>query len=100
MRGQAAVVVVTHIDVPPPNKDACIALIEAHVKASRAEAGCAQFEVLQQADRPNHFSAVERWSSQAAYDTHIVAAHTRQFRTALTPLSGALYDERIYTSLG
>lgn len=99
-RGQAAVVVVTHIDVPPPNKDACIALVEAQVKLSRAESGSAHFDVLQQSDRPNHFSAVERWSSQGAYDMHIVAPHTRQFRMALTPLSGALYDERIYTSLG
>lgn len=99
MRGQAALVAVIHIDVPPPNKDACIGLLETHVKASRAEPGCARFEVFQQADRPNHFSAVEGWASQSAYDTHIVSSHTRQFRTQLTPLSGALYDERIYKAI-
>jgi quinol monooxygenase YgiN len=94
-----ATVVVTHVDVPPPNKDACIGLLEAQIKPSRAEAGSRRFEVFQQADRPNHFSVVESWASQAAYDAHIVTAHTRSFRQQLTPLSGALYDERIYTGI-
>jgi quinol monooxygenase YgiN len=95
-RGQGTVFTVTHIDVPPPNKDACIALVEAHVGASRKDAGCARYEVFQQADRPNHFSSVTAWSDRAAFDAHIAAAHTADFRKKLTPLSGALYDERIY----
>lgn len=99
-RGSAGLVAVTHVDVPPPNKDACIALLAAQVTASRPEAGCTRFEVLQQADRPNHFSVVELWASQAAYEAHIVAAHTRQFRQQLTPLSGALYDERLFKAIG
>ena len=99
-RGTATTWVVTHVDVPPPNKDACIALLEAHVKASRAEPGSVCLDVFQQADRPNHFSVVEGWASQAAYDAHIVASHTRAFRQQLTPLSGALYDERLYRQEG
>lgn len=99
-RGSASVIVVTHVDVPPPNKDACISLLETHVKASRCESGCARFDVYQQADRPNHFSVVEGWASEAAYSAHIVTAHTREFRFALTPLSGALYDERLYKAVG
>lgn len=93
-------IVVTHVDVPPPHKDACIALLEALVAASRAEPGSVRFEVLQQADRPNHFSVVECWAGRAAYDAHIVARHTRDFRHALTPITGALYDERIYAAIG
>jgi quinol monooxygenase YgiN len=98
-RGQGTVFTVTHIDVPPPNKDACIALVEAQVAASRNDAGCARYEVFQQADRPNHFSAVTAWSDRAAFDAHVVAAHTTDFRKKLTPLSGALYDERIYEAV-
>jgi quinol monooxygenase YgiN len=98
-RGQGSVFVVTHIDVPPPNKDACIALVEAQVAASRQDPGCMRFEVFQQADRPNHFSVVEAWSDRAAFDAHIVTAHTRDFRMKLTPLSGGLYDERIYDAV-
>jgi quinol monooxygenase YgiN len=98
-RGQGTVFVVTHIDVPPPNKDACIALVEAQVAAARKDVGCVRFEVFQQADRPNHFSAVEAWTDRAAFDAHIVNGHTRDFRMKLTPLSGALYDERIYEAV-
>lgn len=98
-RGQGTVFVVTHIDVPPPNKDACIALVETQVAASRKDPGCMRFEVFQQADRPNHFSVVEAWSDRAAFDAHIVTGHTKDFRMKLTPLSGGLYDERIYDAV-
>ena len=93
---RAAPAKANRIDVPPPNKDACIELLLAHVKASRGDRGCVHYEVFQQADRPNHFSAVEAWAGRADFDAHIVADHTSEFRMKLTPLSGALFDERIY----
>jgi quinol monooxygenase YgiN len=91
--------VVTHVDVPPPRKDECIALLEALAGDSRKEAGAGRFDVLQQSSRPNHFSVVEIWPSEAAYEAHITAAHTRRFREQLTPMSGALYDERLYRAM-
>jgi quinol monooxygenase YgiN len=91
-----AVYVVTHVDVPPPRKDECMVALKALVDASRKEAGAARFEVFQQSNRPNHFSVVEIWKSPDAYEAHITAAHTRRFREQLTPMSGALYDERLY----
>src|SRR5262249_39603531 len=44
----------------------------------------------------NHFSVVEIWKNQGAYEAHITAAPTKNFRDQLTPMSGALYDERLY----
>ena len=93
-----AMFVVTHVDVPPPQKDACIALLKDLVGDSRKE-GALRFEVFQQTSRPNHFSVVEIWKDQKAYDAHITAEHTRKFRERLTPMSGALYDERLYKPL-
>ena len=89
----------THVDVPPPKKDDCIALLKALADASRKETGMLRFDVFQQVSRPNHFSVVEIWKDQNAYEAHITAAHTRSFREQLTPMSGALYDERLYKSL-
>jgi quinol monooxygenase YgiN len=94
-----AVHVVTHVDVPPPSKDDCISLLKALADESRKEAGVVRFEVLQQSSRPNHFSVVEIWKDQDAYNRHITAAHTKNFREKLTPMSGALYDERLYKAL-
>jgi quinol monooxygenase YgiN len=94
-----AVHVVTHVDVPPPSKDDCISLLRALADESRKEGGVTRFEVFQQSSRPNHFSVVEIWKDSNAYTAHITAAHTRKFREQLTPMSGALYDERLYNAL-
>jgi quinol monooxygenase YgiN len=42
---------------------------------------------------------VEIWKDQSAYDAHITAATTKKFRDQLTPMSGALYDERLYKAI-
>ena len=92
----ASVVVVTHVDVPPPSKDTVIPMLQQLAEASRKDAGNQRFEVQQQASRPNHFTVVEAWSDRKAYQGHVAAAHTRQFRDKLGPMSGALYDERLF----
>ena len=97
--GRGGVVVVTHVDVPPPKKDECIAALKTLVADSRKEGGSVRFEVFQQGNRPNHFSVVEIWKDQSAYDAHITAATTKKFRDQLTPMSGALYDERLYKAI-
>jgi quinol monooxygenase YgiN len=97
--GRGAVVVVTHVDVPPPKKDECIAALKTLVADSRKEGGSVRFEVFQQGNRPNHFTVVEVWKDQSAYDAHITAAPTKKFRDQLTPMSGALYDERLYKAI-
>jgi quinol monooxygenase YgiN len=97
--GRGAIVVVTHVDVPPPKKDECVAALKTLVADSRKEAGSVRFDVFQQGNRPNHFSVVEIWKSQSAYDAHITAAQTKKFRDQLTPMSGALYDERLYKAI-
>jgi quinol monooxygenase YgiN len=52
-----------------------------------------------QASRLNHLTLVEAWTDAAAREAHSAANPTRSFRTALGPMSGALYDERLYTLL-
>src|SRR5712691_2317256 len=54
-----AIYVVTHVDVPPPKKDECIAALKALVEASRKEPGSVRFDIFQQGSRPNHFSVVD-----------------------------------------
>ena len=42
---------------------------------------------------------VETWKSPKAYDAHGTGAATRAFRAKLTPMSGALYDERLFKAV-
>jgi quinol monooxygenase YgiN len=91
-----AVWVVTHVDVPPPSKDQTIAELKALADASRKDAGNLMFEVVQQSNRPNHFTVVEVWQDHKAFDAHGVAEHTRRFRTNLGTMLGAPHDDRLY----
>ena len=68
-------------------------------RTAARKADAVRFEVFQQGNRPNHFSVVEIWKNQRAYDAHITAAHTKKFRDQLTPMTGALYDERLYKAI-
>jgi len=94
-----AVYVVTHVDVAPPRKDDCIVLLRKLVEDSRKEPDAGRIEAWQQTNRTNHFTVTEMWKNRAAQEAHISAASTREFREKLGPMSGALYDERLYKSL-
>ena len=91
-----AVLVASHVDVPPPRKDEIIAALNPLAEQSRKEAGNERFDVWQQASRPNHFTVVELWKDQKAYDARGSAAPQRTFRDKLGPMLGALYDERLF----
>ena len=94
-----AVYVVTHVDVIPPRKDDGLAAVKALADASRPSPGTVRFEVVQQTSRPNHFTVVEIWKDARAVETHAMAEATRRFRDALGPMSGALYDERMFKAV-
>jgi len=91
-----AVYVVTHVDVIPPRKDDGLAALRVLGDAGRAEPGNLRFEVVQQTSRPNHFTVVEIWKDAKAMEAHSMTEATRRFRDELGPMSGALYDERLF----
>ena len=97
--GDSSVHVVTHVDVPGAVRDKILPALEALSEQSRKEAGNLRFDVSYQKNRTNHFTVMEVWKDQAANDVHELAAHTRAFRGALTPITGALYDQRWYKSM-
>ena len=95
--GGQAVYVIAHVDVTqspqvPP-------MLRRLAEASRQEAGNLRFDVLQHTMRANHFTVIEGWRSQQALDSHVGAAHTRQYRDELQPMTGSPLDERVYTSV-
>jgi quinol monooxygenase YgiN len=98
-RPSGALFVVTHVDVPPPARADCEALLKQLAEGSRKDEGNIRFDVYQQANRPNHFTVVETWKDQKARDVHALATHTKQFREKLGPMLGALYDDRFYKAL-
>lgn len=94
-----ALYVATHVDVIPPRKDDAVVALKQLAEDSRKDAGHVRFDVVQQTNRPNHFTVVEVWTDRATFDAHAAAPHTKRFRDQLGPMSGSLYDERLYQSL-
>jgi len=90
---------VTHVDVIPPQKDNGVAALKELAEASRKQAGNLSFDAWQQSNRPNHFTVVESWNNRGAFDLHQMQKETRDFRTKLGAMTGALYDERLYKPL-
>ena len=94
-----AVYGVTHVDVIPPQKDNAIVALKVLGEVNRAAAGNVRFEIVQQTNRPNHFTVFEIWRSREAFDANTMSAHQREFRDKLAGMAGALYDERLYEIL-
>jgi quinol monooxygenase YgiN len=90
---------VTHVDVIPPQKDNGVAAVKQLAEDSRKQAGNLSFDAWQQTNRPNHFTVVESWTNRGAFDLHQMQKETREFRTKLGAMTGALYDERLYKPL-
>jgi quinol monooxygenase YgiN len=97
--GRDAIYVVTHVDIIPTFKDKGVAGVKELAETSRREAGSVRYEALTQANRHNHMTLVEIWKDQSAFAGHTVAAHMKKFRDELLPMSGSLYDERLYMAI-
>ncbi len=95
-RAGRAIYVVTHVDVNSAKKDDGGAILKALAEQSRKESGNLRYEVLTQSNRTNHFTVVEIWKSEGALEEHESAKHTVQARQSIFPLSGALFDQRLY----
>jgi quinol monooxygenase YgiN len=93
------VYVVTHVDIIPPQAAAGTKLVEQYIVDARKDPGLVRIEAASEISRGNHISIVEVWQDKKAFDEHVAAAHTRQFRQQLDPMLGSPYDERLHHSL-
>jgi len=91
--------VVTHVDIIPPEAAAGTKLVQQYVADTRKDPGIVRVEASAEISRGNHISIVEVWQNRKAFDEHVAAAHTRQFRQQIDPKLGSPYDERLHHSL-
>lgn len=96
---KAAIFAVTHVDIIPKGKDVGVALVQQLAASGRGDKGNVRFEALTQDSRTNHMTVVEIWADRKALEAHGMAAHKKAFREKLSPLSGSLYDERLFKAL-
>ena len=72
-------------------------LILQFVADSANDPGVREFLLASWDGITNHFQLIERYGTNRAFDLHVSAQHTVQFRNSLQPFIGAPYDERVYT---
>jgi quinol monooxygenase YgiN len=92
------VAIVTHIDVIPNFLDQARPLILDFVADSANDPGVKEFILVSWLDITNHFQLIERFQNMRAFDLHVSADHTVDFRNQLQPFIGAPYDERLYST--
>lgn len=92
---------VTHVDIAGRGDVLAEAtnLIRQFEADSRRDPGVIRFEVLQQDGHPNHFTIFEVWESRQAFEAHLAASHTRQFREKLQPRLGSPFREALHRLL-
>jgi quinol monooxygenase YgiN len=93
----ATVNVVAHVDVSRDPEVA--ALIDRMADESRLDEGNVRYDVLIHTMRPNHFTVIEAWQNLSAYQDHVQAQHTRQYRDELGPYLGSPLDQRMYNAI-
>jgi quinol monooxygenase YgiN len=92
--------VVTHVDITPNNVAAGKKLLQQYAAESRKDKGAVRVELYMQISRPNHFTLLEVWENQQAYDAHVGEAHTKEFREKIQPMLGSPFDERPHQLIG
>jgi quinol monooxygenase YgiN len=88
--------VITHVDVDPQFVPQAQPLLNTFVADSLNDPEIQTFALLSQTPTANHFQLVETFANLKAFDDHVSAQHTVDFRTATAPFLGAPYDERLY----
>ena len=99
LSAQDKLYVVTHVDLTPNYTADGTKLLQKFASDTRKDKGVVRFELLDDISRKNHFTLVGVWENQAAFEAHLEAAHTKEFREKLQPMLGSPFDERLHSLL-
>jgi quinol monooxygenase YgiN len=92
--------VITHVDIDPqfvaPPNDVANPVLDTFVSDSLSDPGVQTFALISQAGTTNHFQLIEVFANRQAFNAHVSAQHTLDFRNDIQPFIGAPYDERLY----
>jgi len=88
--------VITHLDIIPTFVDQARPVLDQFVRDSTGDPGVQTFAMLSWTPTTNHFQLIEVFANQQAFDDHVSAQHSIDFRSNLQATIGAPYDERLY----
>jgi quinol monooxygenase YgiN len=89
--------VITHVDASPTPQ--LPMMLQRFAEDSRKDDGNLRFDIYQHTMRANHFTIIEAWRNRQAFDAHVAAPHTRQYRNDYGPMAGSPLDERLFEAV-
>ncbi|PWU05273.1 MAG: hypothetical protein C5B51_15095 [Terriglobia bacterium] len=94
-----ALYVVTHVDIAGTSSrlEEATRAVREFGAASQKDPGVVRFEIVQQEGHPNHFTIYEVWKSREAFETHLAAPYTLEFRQKIQPVLGSPFREKLHT---
>jgi quinol monooxygenase YgiN len=96
---KAGVVALVHVDVIPVKLADVVDALDVRMRAARTSPGALEADVLQQANRSNHFTVLAAWTDRAAYARWAASAPAKAFRAIFHEVRGAPFEEQLYTVL-
>lgn len=78
----AKLTIVAHIRAKAGSIDLVRAELEKLIAVTRAEAGCIQYDLHQDNERPEHFMFFENWESRERWQAHMQAPHLAAYKRA------------------
>jgi quinol monooxygenase YgiN len=88
--------VVARIVALPDKVEELKAVLRELIEPTRQEAGCLQYELLQNPSDPTDFTFVETWKSDEDLDIHLASVHIQRAFEQVEGLLAALPDIRRY----
>lgn len=74
--------IVAHITAKPDRIELVKAELIKLVEITRSEAGCVQYDMHQDNERPAHFMFFEIWESRELWQRHMAASHLQAMKAA------------------
>ncbi len=96
---QSTVRVIARLVAFPNKVEAAKNLLLGLVEPTLQEAGCIQYDLLQNQADPTEFTFVEEWESHQALDAHLASEHIQLAIARVPELLAAGPDIRRYTLL-
>ncbi|NJC95156.1 MAG: antibiotic biosynthesis monooxygenase [Anaerolineales bacterium] len=79
-------IVVVHSHIQPEHVERFREVTVENAEASRREAGCVRFDVIQQADDPTRFTFIEMFKSKEDGARHLETSHFTKWLEEAVPL--------------
>lgn len=90
---------VAYVDIAPLSRAAAITALKQYREASRSEQGFKRIEFFEQVGKPGHFSIIESWATDKAFDAHSASQNSKDYRAKLDSIRVSDYDQRPYKTL-